>query len=127
MILKIEVAPGELIDKITILEIKLERIRDEEKVRNVQREHALLTRVADVVSTSPELTMLRSELKQINEVLWRIEDDIREQERRQDFGPEFVRLARAVYRTNDERARVKREINRLLNSTLVEEKAYAPY
>ena len=127
MILKIEVAPGELIDKITILEIKLARINDEEKVRNVQREHALLTRVADVVSTSPELTMLRSELKQINEVLWRIEDDIREQERRQDFGPEFVRLARAVYRTNDERARVKREINRLLNSTLVEEKAYAPY
>jgi hypothetical protein len=127
MILKIEVAPGELIDKITILEIKLERIRDEEKVRNVQREYALLTQVADVVLTSPEITALRSELKQINEVLWRIEDDIREQERRQDFGPEFVRLARAVYRTNDERARVKREINRLLNSTLVEEKAYAPY
>jgi hypothetical protein len=127
MILKIEVAPGELIDKITILEIKLERIRDEEKVRNVQREYALLTQVADVVLTSPEITVLRSELKQINEVLWRIEDDIREQERRQDFGPEFVRLARAVYRTNDERARVKREINRLLNSTLVEEKAYAPY
>ena len=127
MILKIEVAPGELIDKITILEIKLARISDEEKVRNVQREYALLTQVADVVLTSPEITVLRSELKQINEVLWRIEDDIREQERRQDFGPEFVRLARAVYRTNDERARVKREINRLLNSTLVEEKAYAPY
>ena len=127
MILKIEVAPGELIDKITILEIKLERIRDEEKVRDVQREYALLTQVADVVLTSPEITALRSELKQINEVLWRIEDDIREQERRQDFGPEFVRLARAVYRTNDDRARVKREINRLLNSTLVEEKAYAPY
>ena len=127
MILKIEVAPGELIDKITILEIKLARISDEEKIRNVQREHALLTRVADVVSTSPELTMLRSELKQINETLWQIEDDIRERDRRQDFGPDFVRLARAVYRTNDERARVKREINRLLNSTLVEEKAYAPY
>jgi hypothetical protein len=60
-------------------------------------------------------------------MLWQIEDDIREQDRRQDFGPDFVRLARAVYRTNDERARVKREINRLLNSTLVEEKAYAPY
>jgi hypothetical protein len=127
MILKIEVAPGELIDKITILEIKLARIGDEEKVRNVQHEYAVLTQVADVVLTSPEITMLRSELKRINELLWQIEDDIREQERRQDFGPDFVRLARAVYRTNDERARVKREINRLLNSTLVEEKAYAQY
>jgi hypothetical protein len=127
MILKIEVAPGELIDKITILEIKLARIGDEEKLRNVQREYAHLTQVADVVLTSPEITMLRSELKRINELLWQIEDDIREQDRRQDFGPDFVRLARAVYRTNDERARVKREINRLLNSTLVEEKAYAPY
>jgi Family of unknown function (DUF6165) len=127
MILKIEVAPGELIDKITILEIKLARIGDEEKLRNVQREYAVLTRVAGVVLTSPEITMLRSELKQINEMLWQIEDDIRERERRQDFGPDFIRLARAVYRTNDERARVKREINRLLNSTLVEEKAYAPY
>jgi hypothetical protein len=127
MILKIEVAPGELLDKITILEIKLARIGDEEKVKNVQREYALLTQVADVVLTSQELTVLRSELKRINEMLWQIEDDIREQERRQDFGPDFIRLARAVYRTNDERARVKREINRLLNSTLVEEKAYAPY
>ena len=127
MILKIEVAPGELIDKITILEIKLARISDEEKVRNVQREYALLTQAADVVVTSPELTVLRSELKRINGLLWQIEDDIRERERRRDFGPNFIRLARAVYRTNDERARVKREINRLLNSTLVEEKAYAPY
>ena len=127
MILKIEVAPGELIDKITILEIKLARMSDKEKVSNVQREYAVLTRVADVVLTSPEITTLRSELKSINEMLWQIEDDIRERDRRQDFGPDFVRLARAVYRTNDERARVKREINRLLNSTLVEEKAYAPY
>jgi hypothetical protein len=127
MILKIEVAPGELIDKITILEIKLVRMRDEGKLSNVQREYAILSRVADVVLANPELTTLRSELKSINERLWQIEDDIRERERRQDFGPEFIRLARAVYRTNDERARVKREINRLLNSTLVEEKAYAPY
>jgi hypothetical protein len=127
MILKIEVAPGELIDKITILEIKLARMSDEGKLSNVQREYAVLTRVADVVLANPELTTLRSELKSINEMLWQIEDDIRERERRQDFGPEFIRLARAVYRTNDERARVKREINRLLNSTLVEEKAYAPY
>ena len=127
MILKIEVAPGELIDKITILEIKLARMGTRRSSGNVQREYAVLTRVADVVLTSPEITMLRSELKSINEMLWQIEDDIRERERRQDFGPDFVRLARAVYRTNDERARVKREINRLLNSTLVEEKAYAPY
>jgi hypothetical protein len=127
MILKIEVAPGELIDKITILEIKLVRMRDEGKLSNVQREYAILSRVADVVLANPELTTLRSELKSINERLWQIEDDIRERERRQDFGPEFIRLARAVYRTNDERARVKREINRLLNSTFVEEKAYAPY
>jgi len=127
MILKIEIAPGELIDKITILEIKLARLSDKEKISNVQREYALLMRVADVVSTNPEITMLRSELKSINEMLWQIEDDIRERDRRQDFGPDFIRLARAVYRTNDERARVKRVINRLLNSTLVEEKAYAPY
>jgi hypothetical protein len=127
MILKIEVAPGELIDKITILEIKLARMRDEGKLSNVQHEYTVLTRVADAVLANPEITTLRSELKSINETLWQIEDDIRERERRQDFGPDFIRLARAVYRTNDERARVKREINRLLNSKLVEEKAYAPY
>jgi hypothetical protein len=127
MILRIEVAPGELIDKITILEIKLARMRDKGKVENVEREYAVLTRVADVAFTSPEISMLRSELKGINEKLWQIEDDIRERERRQDFGPDFIRLARAVYRTNDERARVKREINHLLNSTLVEEKDYAQY
>jgi hypothetical protein len=128
MILNIAVAPGEVIDKLTILEIKRERMSDRSKLANVEHEYALLAKtLAANVPPNAALAVLRDELKAVNETLWQIEDDIREQERHKDFGARFVELARAVYRTNDERARLKRRINELLGSSLVEEKAYADY
>ena len=124
----VEIAPGELLDKITILEIKLERITDEAKLANVRVEHTSLTKTrAEALPTSAELDDLVAQLKDVNERLWVIEDDIRDCERAKDFGDEFVRLARAVYVSNDERAAVKRAINELLGSRLVEEKSYATY
>ncbi|MBL6946373.1 MAG: hypothetical protein ISR47_07035 [Rhodospirillales bacterium] len=125
---KVEVPAGELIDKITVLEIKSERIKDAAKVENVRRELAALAAVRDTsLPASAELDRLSAELKGINETLWQIEDDIRECERDKDFGPGFIELARAVYFTNDKRSVLKRKINELLGSTLVEEKSYAPY
>ena len=124
----VEISFGELIDKITILEIKLERIGDPEKLKNIRTEWETLTASRDaVVSESLELTALSGELKAVNEALWRIEDDIRDCERAGDFGETFVELARAVYVTNDKRAELKRQINALLGSRLVEEKSYAAY
>lgn len=128
MLIRIDVSPGELIDKLTILEIKRERMSDPAKLRNVGAEHALLTAsLADAVAADPRLDALRAELKAINEKLWVVEDDLRDLERAKDFGPRFVELARAVYFTNDERAAVKRRINELLGSAIMEEKSYAPY
>ncbi len=124
----IDIAPGELIDKITILEIKLERISDSGKLANVRKEWDVLTTSRDThLAASDDLTDLTARLKKINETLWEIEDDIRDCERAKDFGDTFVQLARSVYITNDDRARVKREINDLLGSSLVEEKSYADY
>ena len=124
----VEIAPGELIDKITILEIKLERIADPAKRRNVAVEHETLVQARDrAIAASDALDALAAELKSINETLWVIEDDIRDRERAKDFGPRFVELARAVYVTNDRRSEVKRRINELLGSRLIEEKSYAAY
>lgn len=124
----VEVAPGELIDKITILEIKLERITDDAKLKNVRIEWETLTEARDrVVTPSAELDGFTADLKSINEELWVIEDDIRDCERSKDFGETFVKLARSVYFTNDRRADVKRKINELLGSRIVEEKSYAAY
>lgn len=124
----VEVAPGELIDKITILAIKLERIEDAAKVANVRIEHDTLTAARDAnLPASADLDRLSAALKTVNEQLWDIEDDIRDCERAKDFGPTFVELARAVYITNDKRAALKRDINELLGSRLVEEKSYAAY
>ncbi|MEO1493850.1 MAG: DUF6165 family protein [Pseudomonadota bacterium] len=124
----IEIAPGELIDKITILKIKSERIENAEKVANVRVELETLSASRDAaLPASEELTRLTAALKSVNEELWVIEDDIRDCERAGDFGPEFIRLARAVYKTNDRRAALKREINELLGSRLIEEKSYQPY
>jgi hypothetical protein len=124
----VEIAPGELIDKITILEIKLENIRDETKLLNIKHEYAILTDVLrrEVVQTA-DLARLTAALKEVNAQLWRIEDDIRDQERAKSFESEFVNLARSVYRTNDRRAALKREINELLSSVIIEEKSYADY
>lgn len=124
----IEISPGELIDKITILEIKLERMTDKSKLANVRIEWETLTRARDgAIAASPQLAQFAAALKKINEALWEIEDDIRDLERAKDFGARFVELARSVYRSNDERARIKRQINDFLGSRLVEEKSYAAY
>ena len=124
----VEIAPGELIDKITILEIKSARITDAAKVENVRVELSTLENARDsAISASPELTDLTAQLKAINEALWEIEDDIRDCERDKDFGEKFVELARSVYKSNDKRAALKRDINVLLGSRLVEEKSYSDY
>ena len=124
----VPIAPGELLDKITILEIKLERMEDAAKLANVRIEFDALDAVRrEKLPASAELTGATARLKAVNEELWVIEDDIRDCELGGDFGPTFIELARAVYRTNDRRAAIKKEINLLLGSALVEEKSYKDY
>ncbi|HEX7348785.1 MAG TPA: DUF6165 family protein [Rhodanobacteraceae bacterium] len=119
---------GELLDKITILEIKSERIDDPAKLANVRDELQLLNALwSGDPATHADIAAERAELKRINEALWDIEDEIRLQERARTFGERFIELARSVYRTNDERAAVKRAINLKLGSRLVEEKSYQDY
>ncbi len=126
--ISVEVSPGELIDKITILEIKLERIDDAEKLKNVKSEWEMLSTARNAaVESSEELERLSAELKQVNERLWEIEDDIRDCERDKDFSDKFIEFARGVYLNNDKRSRLKRQINKLLGSHLSEEKSYAAY
>jgi vacuolar-type H+-ATPase subunit I/STV1 len=116
-----------LIDKLTILRIKSERIREPDQLANVRRELEILTEARSrFIGASREIQLLESELKQINEDLWEIEDHIRDCERRADFGPAFIDLARAVYRTNDRRAAIKRCINEISGCALIEEKSYSP-
>lgn len=122
------VSPGELIDKLTILDIKAERISDAGKRANVEHEQALLERIWRESGLETEsIRSLRGELKGINEQLWEIEDDIRVCEKNRDFGDRFIELARAVYVTNDRRAAVKKRINTELGSAIVEEKSYQDY
>jgi hypothetical protein len=124
----IPVGAGELVDKITILEIKRQRLRDPRQLANVAAELAsLATARQRWVAPSDELTRLTAALKAVNELLWDIEDDIRDCERAGDFGPKFIGLARSVYRRNDERALLKRQINELLRSSMIEEKSYRSY
>ncbi len=124
----VEVAPGELIDKITILQIKAERMADADKLKNVRVELDVLQAARDdAMAATDELAALTAQLKQVNEALWEIEDAIRDCEREQDFGPKFIELARSVYHSNDRRATLKRQINELLGSKLIEEKSYAAY
>ena len=124
----VEVAPGELIDKLTILEIKSERIEDPAKLQNVRIELDVLSEARDKsLGISEALLQLTDQLKIVNEQLWDIEDRIRICENGNDFTDTFVELARAVYKTNDRRAALKREINELLGSRLVEEKDYEDY
>ncbi len=128
MALKVEVSVGEFLDKIAILEIKSERIKNEEKLRNVGRELEMLrgTWAASPLSATDTGDLL-PRLKAVNERLWEIEDNIRRQESAGTFGEEFIRLARSVYEENDERARIKYDLNKLLGSDLVEEKEYPDY
>jgi len=124
----IEVSPGELIDKITILEIKAERIADAAQLANIRYELELLRAVrATRLAGSEALERLEGALKSVNETLWQVEDDIRDCEAAGDFGARFVELARAVYRTNDRRAALKHEIGALFGARLVEEKSYKDY
>jgi hypothetical protein len=118
---------GELIDKISILEIKSRRLSEAAALANVRRELAALEAVAAEVAGDPRVAAWRAALGDVNEALWDIEDAIREQERAGDFGPRFVELARSVYRRNDARAALKREINLGLGSELIEEKSYSDY
>lgn len=120
----IPVSWGELLDKITILEIKTHRLRTSEARANAAHELDLLRRAASFASRAPEL---EAALRAVNARLWRIEDLIREKEAAGDFGSTFVALARAVYHENDERARIKQALNRRLHSALVEEKQYSLY
>ncbi|HEX7011409.1 MAG TPA: DUF6165 family protein [Steroidobacteraceae bacterium] len=127
-VLKVPVSPGELIDKITILEIKSERMSDPAKLANVRTELALLTETwRSSAFANSDVSSEWSALKAINEKLWDIEDRIRDKERERAFDQEFIELARSVYVTNDERAAVKRAINVKLGSQIVEEKSYARY
>ncbi|MBE8190846.1 MAG: hypothetical protein HAW64_01350 [Alphaproteobacteria bacterium] len=124
----IEVGSGELIDKITILEIKAARISDADKLVNVRHELAMLEGVRDkTLPPSNTLTQLAAALKSVNEELWQIEDDIRAHEAAQDFGDTFIGLARAVYKTNDKRAALKKEINLLTGAAIIEEKSYTEF
>ena len=124
----VPISPGEMIDKITILEIKTERLADPKKKNNVITELTLLNQVyQNHIQTSDQIKTLTQELKKTNEKLWVIEDDIRDCERNKDFGPTFIKLARAVYQTNDHRASLKRQINQLLSSGIIEEKSYSTY
>ena len=125
---EVPISVGELVDKVTILEIKSEKIEDAAKRTNIRRELDALTGVLKpLVAATPGIAPLKAELRTINETLWQIEDDIRDCERKRDFGAAFVELARAVYQTNDRRAATKRKIDDLTGSELVEEKSYAPY
>lgn len=124
----IPISPGELLDKITILRIKAQRINDTEKLSNVQKELKMLDAIwSKSVSIDEIIKQLTDELTAINEELWDIEDDIREEERHKRFGDRFIELARSVYVTNDKRANAKKKINLHLGSDIVEEKSYQDY
>ena len=125
--MKIEVSHGEIVDKLTILQIKKKNIVDPEKLVNINKEYDYLISIVEndlgISTTSSEYL----ELLSINEELWVIEDDIRDKERKKEFDDEFIKLARAVYYTNDVRAKIKKEINLKYSSGFVEEKSYQTY
>jgi hypothetical protein len=126
--IQVPVSFGELLDKIAILQIKSERMKDEAKLANVRKELAALERTWMAhPAAGHDIVRLRADLKAVNERLWEIEDDIRVKEKRQEFDADFIRLARAVYFENDERARIKKDINLALGSAYVEEKSYEDY
>lgn len=128
MTISVPVSWGELVDKITILEIKMDRILDEQKRANISRELKSLHAVFEKNCPEQEsVGELKSDLRYVNEKLWVIEDDIRRCEKEKDFSQRFIDLARAVYINNDTRAALKREINTILDSELFEEKSYEDY
>jgi len=123
--MKIEVSNGEIIDKLTILEIKLEKINDAVKRENIEKEYRLLSKAAERILNKDHPLYRR--LYEVNLRLWNIEDTIRELERKKDFGEVFIETSRSVYHQNDLRAALKQQINELTGSGLMEEKSYKPY
>ena len=125
---KVDISAGELIDKLTILQIKAERIGDPSKLNNVQIALRHFSEIRDTaLSPSDKLTRLEIRLKALNKKLWDTEDEIRNCEAAKDFGPRFIELARSIYQTNDKRANVKKQIDELFGSTLTDEKSYTDY
>ena len=121
-------SPAELLDKITILRIKVARIQEAGKLANVKMELALLEKIwSESGATAHNIALDERALENVNERLWDIEDRIRDKEARQTFDRDFIELARAVYQCNDERAEIKKRINLQLGSRLIEEKSYKPY
>ena len=128
MSIKIEISVGELLDKITILEIKKERIKDQNKLINIEKELSFLNSLwKESQYSSQPLTEEINSLKRVNEKLWEIEDEIRHKEKIKVFDENFIELARAVYVMNDKRAQIKRSINKNTNSGFIEEKSYSDY
>lgn len=125
--IKVPISPGELLDKITILEIKSENIEDKEKLANIETELKLLSQIWGNTNPDSDLEALKQELKDNNKALWEIEDKIRIKESNKEFDHIFVELARSVYIQNDKRADTKKKINLKLGSMIVEEKSYADY
>ena len=123
-----EISAGELLDKISILEIKLDKIKDQNKHEEVKKEYNVLKKVQKLnIKTNQEIERFFTEIKKINLSLWDVEDKIRICEKRKDFGENFIKLARNVYMNNDKRAKIKSEINKILGSNIKEIKEYADY
>ncbi len=128
MTIQATISYGEFLDKLTILEIKKERIKDKNKLQNIQNElNSVTTAWQNCPASKVDIKAELAALKAINEKLWVIEDDIRDKERQQSFDQGFIDLARSVYFENDTRAKIKRDINVKLGSDLIEEKSYADY
>jgi hypothetical protein len=127
--MKIEVSNGEILDKITILVIKSKKITDPTKLKNINNELDELKPFLDIVNyeSNSMVNSLVKELELVNEKLWNVEDKLRDKERSKQFDDEFIKLARDVYFTNDERAKIKKNLNEVTNSKLVEEKSYQKY
>tara|TARA_R100000742_G_C4254906_1_gene72896 strand:- start:455 stop:844 length:390 start_codon:yes stop_codon:yes gene_type:complete len=128
--MKVELSNGEVLDKLSILEIKLQNIEDESQLNNIQKEHDILMQAIGEPPWHGHVFRkygYYDQLREINEVLWEIEDEIRLKEKKQEFDSIFIKLARQVYQTNDKRAKIKKEINLHTGSTLIEEKSYEDY
>ena len=125
--IKIEVSYGEIVDKLTILEIKRENVLDPEKSKNIENEYMYLLPIVEGEIKMDRESRIYLDLLETNRILWDIEDKIRDKERKKEFDSDFIDLARSVYFTNDKRAQIKKEINLLTGSRLVEEKLYTDY
>ena len=122
--INIPVSVGELVDKITILKIKRHQIKDADKLVNIHKEHDALTSLSEYVTIQKNVLEHQQQLMEVNLAIWFLEEDIRHYEKIQHFTGDFIEVARKIYKTNDERSRIKKEINVLCNSELVEEKSH---